>query len=612
MGAGRFEAKPERSRLKHPNIATIYSFEESQGQRFITMELVEGPTLDERLRAAPPSPAEALRLTLQIARGLEAAHARGVIHRDLKPLNIRVDRSGTAKLLDFGIAKSVADLGFDADQPTWIAPDAGRSSLPAGTPGFMSPEQAAGRAVDQRADIWAFGRILQACFPAPGSSRRIRDLIDSCLQEDLDARLGSMAEARGIIEQELHRRHPTPYRAGLVGIALVLAILLIVAFLKGRGEEAPASDPFRNTRRTQVTFSGVASWPEIAPAGDRLAYVSTPVPTRNQVLVQEIGSGHAEQVFESRSTPRMRWSPEGDRLLVAGNLDGEHRLYLVDASTRPNAAPADRILAVFPYAAPMAWSPDGRRFAAALSYGRRDSLVIATPSGDRVRTCAPPGGEALRGLDWSHDGKWLAVETQGEGQSRLWCGPADGTSWRPVVEQQGVSNPRWAHDDRAIYYLDNLDARLHAVPIDHRTGRGGSSRLVDAGPFNNGFGFSAHRHVGVRAGTGAIEHPPRRSDGGPDLRSTDHDGNLRPRSRTLLPRRPLRRVRAQLTRTLVGSPRARARDRTVASAAQRDRHHDPGLVAGRSRNPVREPRPGGTPTPPGQRRHRNDIGRPGP
>jgi serine/threonine protein kinase len=148
--------------LNHPNIAAIYGLEESSGTNFLVLELVEGETLADRIKAAPIPVEESLKLALQIAEALEAAHEKGVIHRDLKPANIKVTPEGKVKVLDFGLAKAFAgdkaELNL-SNSPT-LSDAATQQGIILGTSAYMSPEQAKGKAVDKRADIWAFGVVL--------------------------------------------------------------------------------------------------------------------------------------------------------------------------------------------------------------------------------------------------------------------------------------------------------------------------------------------------------------------------------------------------------------------------------------------------------------------
>ena len=147
--------------LNHPGIAAIYGIEESDDTRALVLELVEGPTLADRVAQGPIPVDEALPIAKQIAEALEAAHEQGVIHRDLKPANIKIRPDGTVKVLDFGLAKALdtAPEGDPSQSPTLTAA-ATQMGVIMGTAAYMSPEQARGKVVDRRTDIWAFGAVL--------------------------------------------------------------------------------------------------------------------------------------------------------------------------------------------------------------------------------------------------------------------------------------------------------------------------------------------------------------------------------------------------------------------------------------------------------------------
>ncbi len=156
----RFEREAKTlASLNHPHIAQIFGLED--GGRALVMELVEGEDLAQRISRGPIALDEALPIARQIAEALEAAHEHGIVHRDLKPANVKVSADGTVKVLDFGLAKAVADDAVPADlslSPTFT--EATRAGVILGTVGYMSPEQARGKPVDKRADIWAFGVVL--------------------------------------------------------------------------------------------------------------------------------------------------------------------------------------------------------------------------------------------------------------------------------------------------------------------------------------------------------------------------------------------------------------------------------------------------------------------
>jgi serine/threonine-protein kinase len=218
--------------LNHPNIAAIYGLEESEGKRFLILELVEGETLRTRLERGSLPVEEALKTCLQIAEGLEAAHEKGIIHRDLKPGNIMLTSDGKVKILDFGLAKAYTTETTDIDiakSPT-ITGQMTEPGVILGTAAYMSPEQVRGRAVDRRADIWAFGCVLfemltgRVAFPGKDVTEilaaviraepewgslptnlhgRLREVLERCLKKDLRDRYHDISDVRVDLQKVL-------------------------------------------------------------------------------------------------------------------------------------------------------------------------------------------------------------------------------------------------------------------------------------------------------------------------------------------------------------------------------------------------------------------------
>src|SRR5271169_180969 len=219
--------------LNHPNIATIYGLEHSDGVHYLVMELVPGDTLQQRVKRDGPVPVEeSLTIAKQIAEALEAAHEKNIIHRDLKPANVKVTPEGKVKVLDFGLAKAFE--GDTTSQDMSNSPTLSRAAtmqgVILGTAAYMSPEQARGRAVDKRTDIWAFGCVLYElltgkqtfhgedvtdilaavvraepnwqALPA-ATPMQVRDLLRRCLQKDKTQRLRDAGDARIEIQEAL-------------------------------------------------------------------------------------------------------------------------------------------------------------------------------------------------------------------------------------------------------------------------------------------------------------------------------------------------------------------------------------------------------------------------
>src|SRR5688500_8844438 len=221
--------------LNHPNIAHIHGVEESGGTPALVMELVEGPTLADRLGLGALPLDEALQIAKQIAEALEAAHEQGVVHRDLKPSNVKIRPDGTVKVLDFGLAKALGAAGDSSLVPggsmsPTLSLAATYAGVILGTAAYMAPEQAKGKATDRRADVWAFGVVLYEMLTGErrfsGDSvaetlasvmkdqltfgnlpsetpRAIRALVARCLERDVRRRLQSIGEARIVIDDAI-------------------------------------------------------------------------------------------------------------------------------------------------------------------------------------------------------------------------------------------------------------------------------------------------------------------------------------------------------------------------------------------------------------------------
>jgi len=220
--------------LNHPNIASIYGLDDSSNLQALILELVEGPTLADRIKQGPIPVEDSLRIARQIAEALEYAHEHGVVHRDLKPANIKLTGSDVVKVLDFGLAKAIEGNtdSIDVSTSPTISQVATEVGVILGTAAYMSPEQAKGKSVDRRADIWSFGCVLfemltgkntfssetvtetlaAVVLKVPDWSRlpesmpsSIRQLLDRCLKKDPRQRLQAIGDARITIEEALDR-----------------------------------------------------------------------------------------------------------------------------------------------------------------------------------------------------------------------------------------------------------------------------------------------------------------------------------------------------------------------------------------------------------------------
>lgn len=387
----RFEREARMlASLNHPYIATIHGLEQTDGVQYLVMELVPGETLAERLSGGPLRIEEALRIAGQIAEALEAAHERGVIHRDLKPANVKVSPEGRVKVLDFGLAKAFSGDGrgnaSDAPPRSSTLTEEGRIL---GTPAYMSPEQARGKSLDRRTDIWAFGCVLYEMLTAqqafrgetlsdtiaavleresdwralpPATPAIIRDLLRRCLQKDPQRRLHDAADARIEIEEALAAPASAENTASskdsnarwrrvpLWGVAsLFLAILAVFAI-----RNLKSSSPTRPRPVSRIAIALPPGQPlagmeaglalALSPDGTRLAYVA------RQGGVQELYVRLLE-VLEARPLPGTEgatqpfFSPDGEWVgFFAGgklrkvSVNGGEPLTLCDAKDPRGAA----------------------------------------------------------------------------------------------------------------------------------------------------------------------------------------------------------------------------------------------------------------------------------
>ena len=359
--------------LNHPNIATIHGLEDSGATHALVMELVEGPTLADRIRTGPIPIDEALRIAKQICEALEYAHERGIVHRDLKPANVKVTNDDAVKVLDFGLAKALeADASsIDiANSPT-VSRMATQAGVLLGTAAYMSPEQAKGKAVDRRADIWAFGCVLYEILTGQMAFRgesvtdtlaavikeepdwsqlpaatpvRVRVLLQRCLQKDPKQRLRDIGDARISLDEVLAGA-PEPAPAGATRIPaplwrralpwVVAAILAAaLAFVHFREKPSAPADLVRFEipvpEKVALAASGAFA---LSPDGRQLAFFAAGPDGVQRIWIRALDSLEARPLPDSESpqTPPFFWS--SDSRYIAFDAGG--KLKKIDISGGP-------------------------------------------------------------------------------------------------------------------------------------------------------------------------------------------------------------------------------------------------------------------------------------
>jgi Tol biopolymer transport system component len=353
----RFEREAQvLASLNHPNIAIIYELKEVGPSKYLIMELVEGDTLAERIRRGSLPIEEALDVAQQIADALEAAHEKGVVHRDLKLANVMTTPEGRVKVLDFGLAKIHTPDDPEQDfsnSPTLSAMQTARGVI-LGTAAYMSPEQARGKKVDPRADVWAFGCVLyemltgRQAFPngetisdtiagilarepdwqalPPGTPPKIRTLLESCLRKDERRRLRDIAYARIEIEEARSERArplaaapaglrgPSRFAWALLPMAALLVLAVAVSvFLYFRAPQAQEEIGFLLTVPPMPNPFQVS----VSPDGRRVAFVASASGGTTALFVRPVGSTTPTQIAGTEGALNGFWSPDSRYIAFA-------------------------------------------------------------------------------------------------------------------------------------------------------------------------------------------------------------------------------------------------------------------------------------------------------
>jgi serine/threonine protein kinase/Tol biopolymer transport system component len=444
--------------LNHPNIAHIHGLEESGGVTALVMELVEGEDLSQRITRGAIPVDEALPIARQIAEALEAAHDLGIIHRDLKPANIKVRPDGAVKVLDFGLAKAVdptAGSSATAMNSPTLSIHATEAGIILGTAAYMSPEQAAGKSVDKRSDLWAFGVVLLEMLTGhqlfegesvshvmaavlkdePDWSRlptetpaSIRRLLRRCLEKDRRRRSASAADACLDVDDAINRHGPgeLPSPSNVRRAVWPLSIGIVVAGIAVGGA---------------LLFSRSGS--EAAPSQDVIRFAIS----------------DSDRMFVSALDGDVALSPDGRSLAFVGYGEGAPRIWV-----RAIDAIEARPLPGTESAAFLSWSPDSRSIA--FSTGARIKRVALAGGAPQVLA---PGRNGP--LAWGADGFILSANSRG-----VWRVKADdgtGTNVLPITTHETYPSAETLPDGRhmlvSVQSADAAKAGTFAISIDGAT-----------------------------------------------------------------------------------------------------------------------------------------------
>ena len=462
------------SALNHPNIITVHEIDEQDGQTYIVMELVDGKPLNELIPRKGMRLTDALRIAAQVADALTAAHAAGIVHRDLKPANIMVDTHGRAKVLDFGLAKLAAPAAAPrADEATrTLAADqpVSEEGVIVGSVPYMSPEQAEGKPLDARSDIFSFGAVLyemitgQRAFrgeskistlaavvekdPPPASEvssttpPEVERLIARCLRKGVSRRSQNMADVKLALE-ELRDESESgklvrPAAVGDVGarrwLFLAAAAALVAAAAFGLWPTRPIRVG-RVTGTAQLTHDGGVKF-RLLTDGSRVyftAYLQSGSYEPRQVSVR--GGDPVAIPIEVKNATLFDISPDLTELLVGRFSGFGDPLELWAAPILGGSARRLGNLFADYESRAAAWSPDGQE----IVYVRNKELRIARADGTDLRRLAGPAGSPSD-VRWSPDGKKLRFSLSGNAsESSIWEVSVDGSRLHPLL-------PGWKSD----------------------------------------------------------------------------------------------------------------------------------------------------------------------
>jgi serine/threonine protein kinase/Tol biopolymer transport system component len=455
------------AKLNHPNIVQVFEVGDFQGRPFFAMAHVEGKSLREVIKEGKLSINEAIEFTKQICEGLHKAHQSGVVHRDIKPGNIIIDHENKPRILDFGLATVAGE-----DKLT-------RTGSTLGTVGYMSPEQIEGKRVDHRSDLFSVGVILYEMLtgrrpfegdtdvaiarsitdkvPEPvtryksGTTGELQLAIDRALAKDPQLRYQHADEVISELKRiesgypSVKKRH----RWGLGAMVALVIVALFVIFLFGDWNKSER--PYRIISR-QITFDGDVYRSELSPDGNYIAYVrgeyhDVKKADSMRVFVKDLTGGSVIQVMTDNAIAQIRWTPDGEKLLIRADNDTVGGFYLI-----PRLGGPAQLFKLFRQDDwwNMSWAPDGKQFATHCS--QRKTLWIVDVESGRIDTLIID-----RDIDWIYNVSWspvadiLLVETIKGSDFQLWTMSIDGKELTEIP-YNGGRNPRWSANGNSIIY----------------------------------------------------------------------------------------------------------------------------------------------------------------
>jgi Tol biopolymer transport system component/predicted Ser/Thr protein kinase len=532
------EAK-SASALNHPNIVHIYDIDRVDDTDFIAMEYIPGKTLDQLIGHKGLQIGEALKYAMQISDALAAAHAAGIVHRDLKPANIMVTEKGLVKVLDFGLAKLMESVPGSESATTQTMSPVTEQGVIAGTVAYMSPEQAEGKKVDARSDIFSFGSLLyemvtgrrafrgdskigtlsailhQEPQPIEGVSPELVKIVGRCLRKDADRRIQHMDDVTLALEElksdsesgKLTPGLPAPARArrrfpsAAVALVALLATGILVAaiwyWLAGSERETQQEQTsLANASFTQLTNqAGEEYYPSLSPDGRFFVYASRAAGNWDIYSQRVGGKNPVNLTRDSREDETQPvFSPDND--FIAFRSEREGGGIFVMGATGESA----KRLTEFGYNP--AWSPDGeeivfasRGFEVPTSRQGSSELWVVTFSSGKIRKVDTSLPDLVQ-PSWSPHGERIAFWSMSMGHRDIWTVAATGGETKRITDDPAMDwNPVWSRDGKFLFFSSDRGGSMNLwrVPIEEKSGK----VLGQPEPVTAGGGAVSRQHLSV-------------------------------------------------------------------------------------------------------------------
>jgi serine/threonine protein kinase len=510
--AGKLRAEAlAAASLDHPYICKVYELVEAAGDTFLVMEFVEGETLAAVLKRGVLPLARALQIGREIAEGLANAHARGLVHRDVKPANVMITPSGHIKLLDFGVAGADVE-STPGDQTRTVTP---AMTLHSGTPQYMAPEQAAGQQVTARADLFSLGVLLYECLTGslpfsgrttfdyvrhvmqspprrldrvvPDTPADLVDLIEKCLEKTPAAR----PESAGAVVAELRRLSDTLSSPGgslrtakqvrfgrrwqvvaVVAIGVAALALGWRLIFSGKSADAPARQ-----LRPFVTSSAQESDSRISPDGQWVSFISASGGA-TEIMVQRVDGGEPRPLTLGSGTPVSQvWSPEGTRLACILSAGNDWLLQIYPAFFGGTPLQSISLAALEPKGGQglqnvelLRWIGGSIYLAASDPYLSLRRLDVDSPGALANLTASWKLPGTLRSVDVRPDGREVAMTILADGREDLWTAGIDGSSPRALTNDAFFErDPVWNGRGDRVIFQSNRGGQVDLWEIDPRS-----------------------------------------------------------------------------------------------------------------------------------------------